>query len=57
MLVVDQREITLLLHTIVDYASESFLLVLFNLVNSVPDFLFNLLPCQLVGSDHAFNFL
>lgn len=56
-LIIYQSQITLLLHTVVDHTGERLLLVLLNLVNSVPYLLLDLFSCLLMASDHAFYLL
>jgi len=57
VLVVDQGQFTLLLHTVVDHASQLLLLQLFGLVNFVPNALIDLLTTLLVLSDESLNLL
>lgn len=56
-LIIDQSEVTLLLHTVVDSLCQNFFLVLLKLVDGVPDLLLYLLPCLFVLGDHDLDLL
>lgn len=57
VLVVDQGQVTLLLHAVVDNTLEGKLLVLLVFIYLVPDFLLHLFASLLVTRNHAFNVL
>ena len=56
-LVVDQSQVTLLFHTVVNNTGQRLFLFFLNLVDGVPNFLLNLLSSLFVTSDHAFYIL
>jgi len=57
VLIVDESEFTLLLHTVVDHKGQVFLMLLLKLINGVPDLLVDLLTALLVLGDKSLDLL